>query len=59
MLKTPLLCHGITILVLAVLGGVLAYGVFEGPAAEVMKALFVLFLVMLVVSLFRRRKPTI
>jgi uncharacterized membrane protein YtjA (UPF0391 family) len=51
-----MLSYSILFLVIALIAGALGFGVVAGTAAMIAKVLFVLFLVLFVVSLFRTRK---
>jgi uncharacterized membrane protein YtjA (UPF0391 family) len=53
-----MLSWAITFLVVALIAGVLGFGVIAGTAAEIAKVLFFLFLVMFVVSLIFGRVRT-
>ena len=52
-----MLNYAVIFLVIALAAGVLGFGVIAGTAAEIAKVLFIIFLVLFVVSLFRGRKP--
>jgi uncharacterized membrane protein YtjA (UPF0391 family) len=56
-----MLSWALTFLVIALIAGVLGFGVIAGTAAEIAKILFVLFLVLFVVSLIfgRARTPVV
>jgi uncharacterized membrane protein YtjA (UPF0391 family) len=51
-----MLNYAVIFLLIALVAGVLGFGVVAGTAASIAKALFVLFLVLFIASLFRRRK---
>ncbi len=51
-----MLGYAITFLLIALLAGVLGFGVIAGTAATIAKVLFVVFLVLFIASLFRGRK---
>jgi uncharacterized membrane protein YtjA (UPF0391 family) len=51
-----MLNYAIIFLIVALLAGVLGFGVIAGTAATIAKVLFVVFLVLFVVSLLRGRK---
>ena len=48
-----MLSYTITFLIIALIAGVLGFGVVAGTAASIAKICFVIFLVLFVVSLFR------
>jgi uncharacterized membrane protein YtjA (UPF0391 family) len=50
------LSYAITFLLIAIMAGVLGFGVIAGTAAVVARALFVIFLILFVASLFGGRK---
>jgi uncharacterized membrane protein YtjA (UPF0391 family) len=50
-----MLGYAVTFLLIALIAGVLGFGVVAGTAAMVAKVLFVLFLVLFLASLLRRR----
>lgn len=50
-----MLNYAIIFLVIALLAGVLGFGVIAGTAATIAKVLFVVFLILFVVSLLRRK----
>ena len=52
-----MLGYAVTFLLVALLAGVLGFGVIAGTAASIAKILFVIFLVLFVVSLVRGRSP--
>lgn len=52
-----MLNYAITFLIIAVIAGILGFGVIAGTAAMVAKALFVIFLVLFLASYFRVRSP--
>ena len=50
----------LTFLIIALIAGVLGFGVVAGTAASIAKILFVVFLVLFVIGLFMgRRGPTV
>jgi uncharacterized membrane protein YtjA (UPF0391 family) len=51
-----MLYYALVFLVVAIIAGVLGFGYIEGLAATIAKVLFVLFLILFVVSLLRRKK---
>jgi len=53
-----MLSWAITFLVIALIAGVLGFGVIAGTAAEIAKVLFLLFVVLFVVSLIFGRVRT-
>lgn len=50
-----MLGYAITFLLVALLAGVLGFGVIAGTAATIAKVLFVIFLVLFIISLLRGR----
>lgn len=52
-----MLGYSITFLIIAIIAAVLGFGVIAGTAATIAKALFVIFLILFIVSLFRGRRP--
>lgn len=53
-----MLVYALTFLIVALLAGILGFGVISGTAASIAKVLFILFLVLFVISLFRHMKST-
>ena len=51
-----MLSYAITFLIVALIAGVLGFGVIAGTAATIAKVLFVVFLVLFIASLLRGRK---
>ncbi len=51
-----MLYYSIVFLVIALLAGVLGFGVIAGTAALIAKVLFIIFLVLFITSLFRSRR---
>lgn len=51
-----MLSYAITFLIVALVAGVLGFGVISGTAATIAKVLFVIFLVLFIVSLFRSKR---
>lgn len=51
-----MLHYTLIFLVIALLAGVLGFGVIAGTAASIAKILFIVFLVLFIASLFRRSK---
>ena len=51
-----MLNYAITFLLIALLAGILGFGVVAGTAASIAKVLFVIFLVLFIASLFRGKK---
>ncbi len=49
-----MLSYAITFLLLALVAGVLGFGVIAGTAAAIAKILFIVFLVLFIASLLRR-----
>lgn len=52
-----MLYYSIVFLLIALLAGVLGFGVIAGTAATIAKVLFLVFLILFVVALLRGRKP--
>ncbi len=52
-----MLSYAITFLIIALIAGVLSFGVIAGTAAAIAKVCFIIFLVLCVVSLLGGRKP--
>jgi uncharacterized membrane protein YtjA (UPF0391 family) len=50
-----MLSYAVTFLIIALLAGVLGFGVIAGTAATIAKVLFVIFLVLFIASLIRGR----
>jgi uncharacterized membrane protein YtjA (UPF0391 family) len=50
-----MLSYAITFLIIALIAGVLGFGVIAGTAATIAKVLFLIFLVLFIASLFRGR----
>jgi uncharacterized membrane protein YtjA (UPF0391 family) len=53
--KANMLGYAIVFLIAAIIAGILGFGVIAGTAALIAKILFVIFLILFIVSLFRRR----
>ena len=51
-----MLNYAVTFLLIAVIAGVLGFGVVAGTAATIAKVCFILFLVLFVFSLFRGKR---
>jgi uncharacterized membrane protein YtjA (UPF0391 family) len=51
-----MLSYAITFLIIAILAGVLGFGVIAGTAAMVARVLFLVFLICFIVSLFAGKK---
>ncbi len=51
-----MLSYAITFLIIALIAGILGFGVIAGTAAMIAKVCFVIFLVLFIVSLFSGRK---
>jgi uncharacterized membrane protein YtjA (UPF0391 family) len=51
-----MLGYAITFLLVALLAGVLGFGVIAGTAAVIAKVLFIVFLVLFIASLIRHRR---
>jgi uncharacterized membrane protein YtjA (UPF0391 family) len=49
-----MLSYAITFLIIALIAGVLGFGVIAGTAATIAKVLFIVFLVLFIASLLRR-----
>ena len=58
MLEITMLSWALTFLVIALIAGVLGFGVVAGTAASIAKILFVVFLVLFVIGLFMGRRGT-
>ena len=56
-LAPPMLRYAVIFLLIALVAGVLGFGVIAGTAAPIAKVLFVIFLVLFIVSLLRGRSP--
>ncbi|MBX7156866.1 MAG: DUF1328 domain-containing protein [Verrucomicrobiae bacterium] len=55
-----MLGYAITFLIIAIIAGVLGFGVIAGTAAGIAKILFFIFLVLFIISLFfGRRNPPV
>jgi uncharacterized membrane protein YtjA (UPF0391 family) len=50
-----MLSYAITFLLIAIVAGILGFGVIAGTAATIAKVLFVVFLVLFIASLFNRQ----
>jgi uncharacterized membrane protein YtjA (UPF0391 family) len=53
-----MLSYAITFLIIALIAGVLGFGVIAGTAATIAKVLFFIFVVLFIASLFRGRSPS-
>ena len=53
-----MLSYAVTFLIIALIAGVLGFGVIAGTAASIAKILFIVFLVLFLVSLLRGRRPS-
>jgi uncharacterized membrane protein YtjA (UPF0391 family) len=51
-----MLYYSVVFLIVALLAGVLGFGVIAGTAALIAKVLFIIFLVLFIASLFRGRR---
>jgi uncharacterized membrane protein YtjA (UPF0391 family) len=51
-----MLSYAVTFLIIAIIAGILGFGVIAGTAAMIARALFLVFLVFFVVSLFGSKK---
>lgn len=51
-----MLNYALSFLLIAIVAGILGFGVVAGTAATIAKVLFVIFLVLFIASLFRGRK---
>jgi uncharacterized membrane protein YtjA (UPF0391 family) len=51
-----MLSYAITFLIIALIAGILGFGVIAGTAAMIAKVLFIIFLVLFVASLIQGRK---
>jgi uncharacterized membrane protein YtjA (UPF0391 family) len=54
--RPPMLYYSLIFLLVAIVAGVLGFGVVAGTAATIAKVLFVVFLVLMIVSLLRSRR---
>ncbi len=54
-----MLNYAVIFLIIALIAGILGFGVIAGTAALIAKVLFLFFLVLFVLSLFAGRKPSI
>ena len=54
-----MLSYTILFIVIALIAGVLGFGVIAGTAAMIAKALFIVFLVLFIISLFFGRRPNL
>jgi uncharacterized membrane protein YtjA (UPF0391 family) len=54
-----MLSYAFTFLIIALIAGVLGFGVIAGTAATIAKVLFLVFLVLFGLSLLFGRKPTL
>jgi len=54
-----MLSYAVTFLIIALIAGVLGFGVIAGTAATIAKVLFLVFLVLFLVSLLRGRSPSV
>jgi uncharacterized membrane protein YtjA (UPF0391 family) len=54
-----MLSYALIFLIVALLAGVLGFGVIAGTAATIAKILFVVFLILFIISLLRGRKPNL
>lgn len=52
-----MLYYAVVFFIIALLAGVLGFGVIAGTAATIAKVLFVIFLVLFLVALLRGRRP--
>ncbi len=53
-----MLSYAVAFLIIALIAGILGFGVIAGTAALIAKVLFLVFLVLFVFSLLSRGKPT-
>ena len=51
-----MLSYAVTFLIIALIAGVLGFGVIAGTAAAIAKVLFIVFLILFVASLFGARR---
>jgi uncharacterized membrane protein YtjA (UPF0391 family) len=51
-----MLSYAVTFLIIALIAGILGFGVIAGTAAYIAKVLFIIFLVLFIASLFRGRQ---
>jgi uncharacterized membrane protein YtjA (UPF0391 family) len=52
-ISTTMLNYAVTFLIIALIAGILGFGVIAGTAATIAKVLFVIFLVLFIASFFR------
>jgi uncharacterized membrane protein YtjA (UPF0391 family) len=52
----PMLHYALVFLVVAIVAGVLGFGVISGVAANIAQVLFVIFLIMAAIAFFRRAR---
>ena len=53
-----MLYYAIAFLLIAIVAGILGFGVIAGTAALFARALFLIFIVLFIVSLLRNKKPS-
>jgi uncharacterized membrane protein YtjA (UPF0391 family) len=51
-----MLSYAVTFLIIAIIAGVLGFGVIAGTAAMIARVLFIIFLVLFIASLFTGKK---
>jgi uncharacterized membrane protein YtjA (UPF0391 family) len=54
-----MLSYAITFLIIALVAGILGFGVIAGTAAMIAKVLFLVFIILFVVSLIGGRRPSV
>lgn len=54
-----MLSYSVIFFIIALIAGILGFGVIAGTAAMIAKALFLVFIVLLLVSLVRGRNPSV
>jgi len=58
-LLPPMLYYSIIFLLIALVAGALGFGALAGTAAAIARVLFLLFLALFAVALFRGKKPSV
>jgi uncharacterized membrane protein YtjA (UPF0391 family) len=54
-----MLSYAITFLIIALIAGILGFGVIAGTAAMIAKVLFLVFIILFVFSLIAGRRPSV
>lgn len=57
--SNTMLSYAITFLIIALVAGILGFGVIAGTAAMIAKVLFLVFIILFVVSLIGGRRPSV